>query len=137
MVGATKKNKKLYEDMRSLGFEDTEFPEWWYSPARAAQDQTRAAQDQTRASEREGDLEEQNERVREPFEPATPRNPVPREGVGGRPILQDTTGQDTSPLDDSRQDSSALPRSPQDTFTAEELDLPDRRASFALLRANS
>ena len=130
MVGATKKNKKLYEDMRSLGFEDTEFPEWWYSPARAAQDQTRA-------SEKEGDLKEQNERVREPFEPATPRNPVPREGVGGRPILQDTTGQDTSPLDGSRQDSSALPRSPQDTFTAEELDLPDRRASFALLRANS
>ena len=87
---------------------------------RAAQDQTRAAQDQTRATESEGDLKEQNESEREPFEPATPRNPVPREGVGGSPPL---TAQVSSPLDGSRSDSSALTPSPQDTFTQDELDL--------------
>ena len=32
---AAKNSKKLYDDLIELGFDDTEFPDWWYSPARA------------------------------------------------------------------------------------------------------
>ena len=58
--------------------------------------------------------------MREPFEPATPRNPVPRDRGGGRSVI---TAQVNSTLDNSRQVSSTLDNSPQDTFTQDELDL--------------
>ena len=35
MVRYAKNSEKLYADMRSL-YEDTDFPGWWYSPARNA-----------------------------------------------------------------------------------------------------
>ena len=34
MISAAKGSKTLYADLRRFGFEDDEFPEWWYSPAR-------------------------------------------------------------------------------------------------------
>ena len=34
MLNAAKNSKKLYDDLRELGFDDNEFPDWWYSPAR-------------------------------------------------------------------------------------------------------
>ena len=109
MVSAAKNSKKLYDDLIELGFDDTEFPEWWYSPVRAAQEQTRV-------NESDREPEEQSESVREPFEAATPRNPALRDGGGGRPVI-------TSTLDRSTQDSSTLVHSPQDTFTQEALTL--------------
>ena len=34
MVDNAQNSKKLYEEMRRAGYEDSEFPAWWYSPAR-------------------------------------------------------------------------------------------------------
>ena len=33
----TENSEKLYYDLIEPGFDDTEFPDWWYSPARAVE----------------------------------------------------------------------------------------------------
>jgi hypothetical protein len=41
MIRYAKNNEKLYADMRSL-YEDSDFPAWWYSPARNTDADARA-----------------------------------------------------------------------------------------------
>ena len=109
MFSAAKQSKTLYDDLRSLGFKDDEFPEWWYSPARDD-----VVQERPPSSNGVVNVPSSSEDV--VLRPHTPRNPVPREGGGGRPVIQDRTVQDGSTQPSTPEDGG-------DTFTQDELNL--------------
>ena len=50
MIGAAKTSKNIYNDLRRVGFEDDEFPEWWYSPARVVDESKSSASESGRVS---------------------------------------------------------------------------------------
>ena len=83
MISQARRNPKLYDDLRGLGYTDEEFPEWWYSPARPPekkQDATRIEPEETRTTQTESD------QLTAPH-PKTPKTPVPKERVSKRPAL--------------------------------------------------
>ena len=97
----------IHEERTRLGFEDDEFPEWKYSPARSPGD----LDDQTRSTVIDP---EQSEVLTLP----PPRIPVLMKEIPGRPHLQDRSDQITSD-----QPSSTRLTSDQDYFTQNEIDL--------------
>ena len=133
MVGAAKKNKKLYEDMRSLGFEDTEFPEWWYSPV----DDTSVHEDDVsddvdaRRDVSDDVVTRTVQSGDEGYDVVPPRTPAPREDLPGKPTLRDETLHDDTRRDGTRNDMSRREgtrndvqlRRTTDDFTKDELDL--------------
>ena len=85
---AAKNSKKLYDDLIELGFDDTEFPDWWYSPARAvkvAKDSSAAAV--SGSDELSGAKGAQLGSEKKLHEPILPRTPAPRDKVPGRPAI--------------------------------------------------
>ena len=106
MVNAAKNSRKLYEEMRSVGFEDDEFPVWWYSPAREQQEQLKEKREQPSAEANGGEPSRGEQRA---LEPVSPRRPVPIDSRRSRPSLdaqlstpqlttvQDTIIQETTP----------------------------------------
>jgi len=51
MINQAKNNANLYDEMQRAGYEDNEFPEWSYSPARVDVDPTRLAPSETVSTE--------------------------------------------------------------------------------------
>ena len=92
-----------------VGFADEEFPEWFYSPARAVKKEPAVVPSSDELSEAQEALPSSVKRV---HEPVTPRNPIPRERGSGRPPLteQSSTELNTAPDNseelDRAQDSS-------------------------------
>ena len=83
MISQARRNPKLYDDLRGLGYTDEEFPEWWYSPARPPekkQDATRIEPEETRTTQTESD------QLTAPH-PKTPITTGPKERVSRRPAL--------------------------------------------------
>ena len=125
MIGTAKTSKNLYGDLRRLGFEDDEFPEWGHSHGRPDAEQTRPNVEHERPTSKDDELTVLKTNDAVVLRPHTPGTPVPREGGRGRPTLrgQNGSGQDGSPEDDDlrRQDE-------QDGFTRDEVDLLRLRA---------
>ena len=106
MVNAAKNSRKLYEEMRSVGFEDDEFPVWWYSPSREQQEQLKEKREQPSAEVNGGEPFRGEQRV---LDPVSPRRAVSIEDRRSRPNLdaqlstpqlttvQDTIIQETTP----------------------------------------
>jgi hypothetical protein len=51
MVDNAQNSKKLYEEMRRAGYEDSEFPAWWHSPARSEGEVTQVTEVKTQQTE--------------------------------------------------------------------------------------
>ena len=84
MVNAAKNSRKLYEEIRSVGFEDDEFPVWWYSLAREQQEQLKEKREQPSAEVNGGEPSRGEQRV---LDPVSPRRAVPIEDRRSRPNL--------------------------------------------------
>ena len=96
-----KNNKKLYDQMRERGYDDEEFPSWWYSPARSStmtQEQLPSSasktQDQLPSASMTQDQLPSDATRTEPLTPVPPRKPLPIEGVPDRPPLSGLVSSD-------------------------------------------
>jgi len=90
MISQARRNPKIYDDLRGLGYADEEFPEWWYSPARPPekkQDATRIEPEETRTTQDETRTPESDEEHLTAPGPKSPVAPVPKERVSRRPAL--------------------------------------------------
>jgi len=83
MLNQARNNQNLYHDLLNIGFTDEEFPEWWYSPARNQPDDAGTTVKHPDKVELKSDQLEQDGTLT----PATPKTPVPKEEVRGRPLL--------------------------------------------------
>jgi hypothetical protein len=123
MIRHAKINAGLYQEMRTAGYADEEFPEWWFSPARVDVEQDRLVSsevEQERLVSSEVESDELKSSDVEVLTPATPRIPAPREEGLGRPVLRtqdDSTQLKTAEDDPTRRDST------QDNFTQAEINL--------------
>lgn len=101
MLSAAKNSKQLYKDMKSLGYVESQFPVWWYSPARDTQVQQSADQS--------ADVQTSDAKFpKSTFIPISPRKPTYRADSLDRPpvIPQDSTSQDSTPSDSPRHDGT-------------------------------
>ena len=96
-----KNNKKLYDQMRERGYDDEEFPSWWYSPAISStmtQEQLPSSasktQDQLPSASMTQDQLPSDATRTEPLTPVPPRKPLPIEGVPDRPPLSGLVSSD-------------------------------------------
>jgi len=113
MIGQAKNNANLYNDLRRQGFEDNEFPDWWYSPARSIDEQPRP-------TSKKGEQIELKTKEAIALTPATPRIPAPSEEGSGRPPLRDQNGSErvgSAESDLTRRESTGS------DFTQNEIDL--------------
>ncbi len=105
-------------------FEDDEFPEWWYSPARAVKvavvavpssDELPGAQDELSVAK--GAQLSSEKKLHEPI---LPRNPSPRDRVPGRPAIAElSTAELVTPPDSSTE----LRTAEHSSFSDEEINL--------------
>jgi len=86
MIGGAKSSRVLYDDLRALGFDDTEFPDWWYSPARDNVDSTRSETIENDVVDPKSIPSSDSDVLT----PAIPKNPIPIERVPGRPVFTET-----------------------------------------------
>jgi hypothetical protein len=84
MISQAKSNKKLYNDLIRAGYEDSEFPSWWYSPARDEGSSTESGNVELRP----------DSPVKPVLEAHPPETSIPRDQGAGRPTIQDSTLQD-------------------------------------------
>ena len=112
MISGAKSSEKLYQDLRRLGYEDDEFPDWWWSPARdqSVEDVSKSVEDTSKVVSSSSDVSGREQDVR--LTPQRPRTPAPIEPIPGRPLLQ---GQDSTEQGETRPDTSGLEETPQDT----------------------
>ncbi len=75
--------------IRCARFEDDEFPEWWYSPARDKADDVRSTPDEVRSTPMGADETRSDVKEGVVLRLHTPRTPASREEGAGRPILSD------------------------------------------------
>ena len=61
MIKHAKTNPRLYEDMVKLGYSDSTFPSWWYSPARDGTEGQQVEQQRIDAEEGRTDAQEGEE----------------------------------------------------------------------------
>ena len=115
MVSQARRNPNIYEDLRSLGYADEEFPDWWYSPARS----TEMKKDEPKIKKDETGTETIDEDVLTPPGPKTPVDTSPIEEGPGRPQLRDPIQSDPSPSSEILSDPETSPES----FTQAEIDL--------------
>jgi hypothetical protein len=73
------KSEKLYGEMRAAGYEDNEFPVWWFSPARGEGQLTQV--------DEVGEVRSQVDEVGEVLDEVPPRIPAPKEDRITRPDL--------------------------------------------------
>jgi len=71
MFNNAMKSENLYNEMRAAGYEDDEFPVWWFSPARDEVSPVKDAQ--------VGEVRSQVTEVDEVLEEVPPRKPTPIE----------------------------------------------------------
>ena len=95
MIKHAKTNPRLYEDMVELGYSDSTFPSWWYSPARdgtegqqVEQQRIDAEEGRTGAQEGEETAGRRTERVGgEEYAPTPPDQPRPIGDRSTRPAV--------------------------------------------------
>jgi hypothetical protein len=83
------KSEKLYGEMRAAGYEDNEFPVWWFSPARGEGQLTQVDEvGEVRSQVDEvGEVRSQVDEVGEVLDEVPPRIPAPKEDRITRPDL--------------------------------------------------
>jgi len=113
MIGQAKNNANLYNDLRRQGFEDNEFPDWWYSPERSIDEQPRP-------TSKKGEQTELKTKEAIALTPATPRIPAPSEEGPGRPPLRDQNDSDRA---GSAESDLTQRESTESGFTRNEVDL--------------
>ena len=89
MMNHALRSKHLYEEMRRAGYEDSEFPAWWYSPARTetkATQQTELVPAETKQTE-ESEASTQQSEGGERLEEVLPKQGPPIGQVPARPVL--------------------------------------------------
>ena len=122
MLNQAKRNSKLYDELRSLGYGDDEFPDWWYSPARSPE-----IKQEPPTIEQEPPMIEQEQPGSDgltgtELTPPGPKTPVPTspiEEVPGRPQLREPIPSDPDPSGESLSD----PETSHESFTGAELNL--------------
>jgi hypothetical protein len=131
----TENSEKLYYDLIEPGFDDTEFPDWWYSPARdveVAKPRSAAAVPRSNTLSDAQDAPLGSEKT--VHAPVLPLNPSPKDKVPGRPVIPERTEADrvTPPDSDiTPPDSDITPpdsdldrgRAQQTAFTDNEINL--------------
>jgi hypothetical protein len=91
MIKHAKTNPRLYEDMVELGYSDSTFPAWWYSPGRegiVVKEAEDGGQDGTTLEEGgENGGKRTQSKGEEAYEPTPPDTPKPRIDRSTRPPL--------------------------------------------------
>jgi hypothetical protein len=117
----TENSEKLYYDLIEPGFDDTEFPDWWYSPARdveVAKPRSAAAVPRSNTLSDAQDAPLGSEKT--VHAPVLPLNPSPKDKVPGRPVIPERTEADRVTPPDSDLDRG---RAQQTAFTDNEINL--------------
>ena len=130
MIKHAKTNPRLYEDMVELGYSDSTFPSWWYSPARDGTEGQQEGEEtqedaQHRTSVQEGE-ETAGKRTQTQAEaryaPTPPDKPRPKEARPTRlPVREPAPASDALPA--SAPASDALPASAPASAASEFSDL--------------
>ena len=82
MIRHAKQNAKLYEEMVAIGYSDTTFPAWWYSPARDGTEVQEVEQPRTEVQEDEETVGKRTPaKAGEEYAPTPPDQPRP---IGAR-----------------------------------------------------
>ena len=96
MIKHAKTNPRLYEDMVKLGYSDSTFPSWWYSPARDGTEGQQVEQQRIDAEEGRTDAQEGEETAgrrtqtegAKAYAPTPPDTPIPKEPRPTIPTVQ-------------------------------------------------
>jgi len=122
MMNQARRNPKLYDELRSLGYGDDEFPDWWYSPARSTEmktDEPKMKKDDPPIKQEQPGTKTMDKDVLTPPDPKTPVSTLPIERVSSRPRLPDPIPSDRDPSEVIVPD----PSTSRDGLTRSEIDL--------------